>query len=61
MASDFRSAQHDTAVAVHGLLATLEYLRLLQAGHPMVVAAEATDLRVARDKLMEILKPINVP
>ena len=55
MASDWRAMQHDTAVAVHGLLSTVDHLDGLHRQNPRVVAAEREDIQTAIVRLQRLM------
>ena len=59
MANDWRSMQHDAAVATQGLTSTIDYIWRLHRECPKVIEAEYADLHqahVALTKLLHTLK-----
>ena len=55
MASDFRIAQHDAAVATHGLISTIEHIWQLYRECPAVITAEYADIHQAQVALTKLL------
>jgi hypothetical protein len=55
MSSDYRMIQHHAAVATHGLMSAVEYLRGLFLQHPEIVVAERNDILHAQNKLSELI------